>query len=293
MELRQLRYFVKVAELNHFTKAAEALHVTQPALSRQIINLEEELDFILFDRKDRAISLTEDGQAFLKNARAILNKVDEAMIEIEERKGLEKGSVTIGLPSTVGSYYFPKIIYQFKKVYPNIQIFLVEEGAIKLLNMIENGLIDLGVVVSPVTSEKVESVPLLSQEMFICLSKENPLSNRKSVSFKDLENDSFILFKEGYFYRKFILSECSKAGFSPHTILESSQMEMIKSLISLNLGISLFTKMVVENDPRIITVPLDPPSFLNLSIAWKKEKYLTRAASAMLDFIGNYNDHNY
>jgi DNA-binding transcriptional LysR family regulator len=137
MDNRKLQYFVEVALAGSFTRAAEQLMVAQPAISKSIQKLEEELQLTLFDRSEKAVALTPEGRVLLKHARSILGSIAEARKEMEELRGLERGEIRIGLPSMFGSFYFPQIIKEFKKMHPSLHISVEEEGTLQIRKLIE------------------------------------------------------------------------------------------------------------------------------------------------------------
>ena len=122
MDLRRLRFFLEVAQAKNFTRAAEKLHIAQPALSIAIRKLEEELEVLLFNRRDRKMALTAEGEALLLHAQGIVRNVAKAKQEIADLKGLSKGEVRVGLTPMLSSFFFPKIISSFKRSHPALQI---------------------------------------------------------------------------------------------------------------------------------------------------------------------------
>ena len=139
MDVKQLRFFQGVAECESFTKAAEQLHIAQPALSIAIKKLEDELDVLLFNRRDRKISLTAEGEALLLHAQSILQGVNNAKQEIADLRGLLKGEVRVGLTPMLSSFFFTKIIASFKQSHPGLRISISGDSAWKIQRKIESG----------------------------------------------------------------------------------------------------------------------------------------------------------
>jgi DNA-binding transcriptional LysR family regulator len=285
MEIRQLEFFVEVARQKNFTKAAEHLHVAQPAISKSIKKLEEELGLLLFNRVERKVSLTGEGEVFLNHATLILDQLERAKTEMKELSGLKKGEVRIGLPSMVGSYYFPGLIIDFKKMYPNLQITVYEEGTVKIRQMIVDGEIDMGVVMEDSTEKDIEVLPFLEEEMIVCVPRSHPFANRQSVSYEELAKESLVLFKEGYFQREIIARASRMSGLPLNVTFETNQISLIKSLVTRQLGVTLFLRMVIAEDPHLVPVSLDPPVYVKLGVAWSKHAYLSKANQAFLSFL--------
>jgi DNA-binding transcriptional LysR family regulator len=285
MDFKKLQYFVEIATWGSFTKAAEKSFVAQPAISKAIQKLEGELQLTLFDRSDKSVVLTPEGRALLIHARAILSRVEEAHKEMEEFRGLEKGEIRIGLPSMFGSYYFPQIIKEFKKKYPALNISVVEEGTLQVQKLLERKEVDIGIIVLGEDQEQHEVVPLLKEEMVVCLPIEHPLASRSTIKLQELLTEPLVLFKEGYFQRKLIMEASQYASVLPNITFSTNQLSLIKSLVSEGMGITLFLRMVIKQDHNLVPVSLDPPVFLHLGAAWNKETYLSKACQTFMDFL--------
>lgn len=289
MEFRQIEFFLEVVKRKSFTKAAEALYVAQPAISKSIQKLEKDLGVFLFTRTDKPVRLTPEGERFLQYATVIMDQVTLAKLEMNELIGLEKGEVTIGLPSMAGSYYFPKIIVDFKKQYPNLQISLFEAGTKNIQAAIEEGSIDLGVIVQDhQKNDKLQTLPFLKEEMVVCVPSHHPFARLQSISYEQLASEPLVLFKEGYFQRDIIEKASQISGTTPNVTFETNQISLTKSLTRRGLGITLFLKMVISEDPDLIPISLDPPVYVELALAWKKKTYFSKANQAFLDFFINY-----
>src|SRR5688572_16347514 len=126
MELRQVQYFVTLAEHRHFGRAAEALHIAQPSLSQQIRALEEDLGVVLFERSRRHVALTHDGEAFLPYARQMLTLADDARADLADRSNLHRGRVRLGTTPTIGGHLLPRILQRFHVKYPGLELTITE-----------------------------------------------------------------------------------------------------------------------------------------------------------------------
>src|SRR5260370_4895659 len=149
MEMHQLTYFESVSRHLHFTRAAEELNVAQPSVSQQIRKLETELGAPLFHRMKRRVALTEAGETFLPHARAVLQRLDEARLEVQELSGLRKGTLAVGAPPSVGTHLLPPALASFTKRHPGIALTFREAGSRTLLKLLEEGQLDFAGVVPP------------------------------------------------------------------------------------------------------------------------------------------------
>lgn len=285
MDTRKLEYFVAVAQAGSFTRAAERLHVAQPAISKSVQKLEEELQLTLFDRSEKSAALTPEGRALLEHALSILGRIQEARKEMEELRGLERGEIRIGLPSMFGSFYFPQIIREFKKMYPSLRISVVEEGTVQVRKLIERKEVDLGIIAIEHAGPELEFVPLLTEEMVACFPAGHPLADRASVTLQELYHEPLILFKEGYLQRKLIMETSQSANIVPNVTFSTNQLSLIRSLVAEGLGVTLFLRVIAESDPGLRPVSLDPPVFLHLGAGRNRAMYLSKASLTFLEFL--------
>lgn len=279
MELRQIRYFIEVANREHVSDAAEALHVAQSAISRQISNLEGELGVSLFEREGRNVKLTQIGRIFLTHAKTAMKAIDYATKQIEEHLDPERGSIKIGFPTSLASHMLPTIISEFKKKHPNIS-FQLRQGSYRfLVEAVKNREIDLAFLGPvPTNDPDIEGSILFSENMAALLPSNHPLANRENIHLNELRNDEFVLFPQGYILRKIAVDGCRQAGFSPKISTEGADLDAIKGLVSAGIGVTLlpestfyeitprFTKRVeIESPPLTRTVGVITPRHRNLA----------------------------
>ncbi|MBT0652112.1 LysR family transcriptional regulator [Geomobilimonas luticola] len=284
MDVRQLKFFLGVAASESFTKAAERLHIAQPALSIAIKKLEEELNVLLFNRRGRQISLTAEGEALLLHAHAILQGVSNAKREIADLRGLLKGEVRVGLTPMLSSFFFPRIISSFKLSHPGLRISISGDSAWSIQRSIGSGELDIGVIAGEVP-EGLDSHHLLREEIVACVYPGHPFAGRKKVGLRELLGEPLIHYKEGYHLRELIDELCAREGITPAVVAESNLFSLIRSLVKEKLGLAFFLKMVVARDAEVAALSCDPPLFMDLHIAWKKNSYLSRANRAFVDFL--------
>jgi DNA-binding transcriptional LysR family regulator len=285
MDVRQLRFFVEIVRYGNFTRAAEQLRVAQPAVSVAIKKLEEELELVLFNRQEKKVSLTAEGEKFLEHARRILEQVRMAEMEMEELRGLSKGEVRAGIPPMLSAYFFPDIIRDFVRRFPNLHLSVYGEGAWRIQKMIEQGDLDMGVIAAGTYPENLEVRRFLREEVVICVPKGHPLAGRKRVGFEEFLRQPLVFYKEGYYIRELIFDVTKGTGIAPNIVFETNLFSLVKSLVRNGLGISTFLRMVVARDEDLRAVSFDPPLYLDLLIAWKKHAYLSRANRAFVDFL--------
>ena len=285
VDVRQLRYFLEVARVSNFTKAAEGLRIAQPAISMAIKKLELELELVLFNRQDKKVSLTAEGEIFLPHARRILDDLKAAELEMGELRGLTKGEVRLGIPPMISAYFFPDIIRDFQRNYPKLRLSVFGEGAGRIQKMIGQGELDMGVVAGGSFPETLEVRRFLREEIVICVPLDHPFASRQSVTLAEFIGEPLVFYKEGYYIREFFLETLKETGSEPNIVFETNLFSLVKSLVRNGTGISIFLRMVVAADADLAAVSFDPPLHLDLLIAWKKHLYLSLANRAFVDFL--------
>lgn len=283
-DLRALRYFVAVADHGGFTRAARELHVAQSAVSQTIAGLEARLELTLFHRHERRITLTPEGELLRSQARDLLERADAVHLAMREVHGLVKGEVRIGIPSMLGSYYFPPLLMGFKSRHPGIRLTVVEAGTRRLQRMIADGELDLGVVTDDATTEGLERRHFLREEMVVCVPSDHRLAGRSEVTAEEVLDEPLVLFQDGYFHREFVDRLAAQTGRQPQIAFQSNLIPLTKAIVRQGFGITTFLRRVVEG-PDLAAISFAPAAWLDLSLAWSRGAYLSRAEQAFVDFV--------
>ncbi|MBQ3854980.1 MAG: LysR family transcriptional regulator [Anaerovibrio sp.] len=287
MELRQLEYFQMASRLKNITRAAERLNVSQPNITVAIKKLEAELGIQLFDRSQKQLSLTPEGSIFLNRIELALRNIQDAVIEVNDYKQLQKGTIKIGIPSMIGAYLFPKIFSSFQHLYPHLDIYLYEEGSMTIREQLERDELDFGIVILSDASANLQLLPMTRNQIVACVPSQHPLAKKNSLTIHDLANTDLIMLKEGSFLRYMVLNKLKMANITPNIVLESNQIETIKGLVSSNVGISFLLDFIVKGTPGIKPLSFAEPIYVDLGLAWKKERYISKAAQSFIDFCKN------
>src|SRR6266702_4332153 len=228
MEMHQLAYFESVSRHLHFTRAAEELHVAQPSVSQQIRKLETELGTPLFHRMKRHVALTEAGKTFLPHAQAVLRRLEEARLEVQELSGLRKGTLAVGAPPSVGTHLLPAALAAFSRLHPGIALAFREAGSRTLLGLLEAGELDLAVVIQPI---------------------HHPLAKGQGrVRLAQLRQEPFVLLRGGaYDLREQTLAACRRAGFEPLVALDGGEMDSMPRFVAAGIGVAILPAMVLAD----------------------------------------------
>jgi LysR family hydrogen peroxide-inducible transcriptional activator len=285
MELQQLRYFCAIADTGSFTRAAEQTHVSQPSLSQQIRKLEDELGARLFDRLGRTVQLTELGRSFLPRARAILRDLEAARSDVVERKLSISGPISIGVIPTIAPYFLPPILAAFSRKYPEAHITVAEEITPLLLERLRAGTMDVAIVALPLQarSHDFQTFSLMVEKLYAVLPKQHELAKRRAVSLEELQDDPFLLLRDGHCFRETAVAACKRARLNPKIIFESGQFSSILSMVGAGLGVSIVPAMAVEKRSACRYVSLtDERAARTIGVVTLNGRSPTRATEAFL-----------
>ncbi len=284
MELRQLEYFQMASRLRNITRAAERLRVSQPNITVAIKKLEAELGIQLFDRRQKHLALTPEGEVFLSRVDLALRSIQDAVLEINDYKQLQKGTIKIGIPPMMGAYLFPKIFSSFQRQYSHLDVYLYEEGSMTIRSQLERDELDFGIIIISDTASTLDVLPVSRTQIMACVPGNSRLASQESVSADDIAGSKLIMLKEGSYLRELIHQMLVANGVTPNIILESNQVITIKGLVANNVGITFLLDFVAEEGPGIQALPLTDPVFVDVGLAWKKTRYVSKAAQSFIDF---------
>ncbi|MED3624965.1 LysR family transcriptional regulator [Neobacillus thermocopriae] len=263
MELRQIKYFIEVAKREHVTEAAHELHVAQSAVSRQIVNLEEELGVSLFFREGRNVKLTPIGERFLQHMLQAVKLIENAKREIEEYLDPEKGVVRIGFPSSLAAHTLPAAISAFREHYPEVKFQLNQGSYSYLIDGVVKGEFNLALIGPvPKKEKKIKGRTLFTEKIVALLPYNHRLANSPFLKLSQLRDDPFILFPQDFILREIIVKACSQQGFKPNVAFEGQDIDAIKGLVSAGLGVTLIPEItLMDSVPRsTVKIPLIEPN---------------------------------
>ena len=291
MELRQLEYFQMASRLKNITRAAERLRVSQPNITVAIKKLEGELGIQLFDRSQKQLSLTPEGAVFLGRVEIALRNIQDAVLEVNDYKQLQKGTIKIGIPPMMGAYLFPKIFSSFQRRYSHLDVYLHEEGSVAIREQLERDELDFGIIIIPETAPNLQLLPMARRQIVCCVPEDSDLAARKAITLQDVEAHSLIMLKEGSFLRQTMLQKMKTASVTPDIVLESNQVVTIMGLVASGVGIAFLLDMIVRDTPGIRAIPLATPIYVDVGLAWKRDRYISRAAQSFIEFSKDILSH--
>lgn len=289
MDTRVLRYFLMVAKKGNITKAAEALHVTQPTLSRQLMELEEEMGVRLFNRGKRQITLTDSGILFQQRVKEIISLLDKTERDLSEKDDLVSGVVSIGCGETIASAMLPEIIENFSALYPMVQYELYSADGDDIREKLDRGDIDIGILLEPIEAAKYDYIRLPYQEIWGIVTRwDDPLAERDSVSVEDILDLPLIPPR-----RTIVQSEIANwfgveierlKIIASHNLLTNALL-----MVERGLGYAICVRgaYTIRSNDRIVFVPFTPERTTGHVLVWKKNRVFTTATSLFIELIKN------
>ncbi len=290
---RRLKIFHTVARQLNFTKAGEQLHMTQPAVTFQIRQLEEQFNTRLFDRTHNKVTLTEAGKLVYMYADRILKIYEDMHHSITEMTGDVSGGVSLGASTTIAEYMLPLLIGEFKVKYPEVQISLKESNTEDIVAMVENNVIDLGIVEGSVSNKNLQVEQCRVDQLVVIMPNNHPLATAATLQVKDLLAHPFICRESGSGTQEAIINYVREQ--TPDSMLnvcfELSSPEAIKGAVEAGMGISIVSRASIEKELKLGTltaVELSPKLERPFSFVRQRYKFKSRAADELLGFAQEF-----
>jgi DNA-binding transcriptional LysR family regulator len=295
MDFDRLKTFLLLAELKSFTEVAHQLYISQPAVSKQIKALENELGVPLFSRVGQKNHLTIQGESFKQYAQTILNTYAIAKEQILQIENLEQGNIHFGATNFIGVYLMPDILSLFRNKFPNIDINFSIASSKKLMKQFDNATIEFAVLSGYVRlcNETYVTRTIFNDELKVIVSKEHKFAGRNRISFDELENETFILKSENSSLYRFLLKRIGEAKIKDKNILTISNQEGIKESVIKNLGISFMSEKAVKYElelGHLKMISLDDYDLARaINLVYKRKHKLTTAAKEFIKCIDESN----
>lgn len=291
MEFDQLRNFLRVAEFGNFTRAAEDIGLSQPALSRSIARLEEELGQPVFERQTRQIALTDAGKILSARARQILAIVDDVKSEIADDG--QTGRIRVAGIPTIVPYFLPSLLHSFGQEFPHATVLVQEDTTDVLLKQLADGETDLAILAHPLQARHLEIEELFEEELLLVMSTKHPLCDKRQIRLADLESLPFVLLNEAHCLTGNIMQFCQQKAVQPVAVERTSQLASIQELVSLGHGVSLIPAMartLDHSDRRVYRSLTGKRPTRQILMAWNPYRFqsqlLRRFQEHVRAFIG-------
>ncbi len=291
---RRLQVFHTVARLLSFTKAAESLHMTQPAVTFQVRQLEEQFNTRLFDRTHNRISLTDAGKRVFEYSGQIFELYSEMENAVREMTGDISGVLMIGASTTIAEYMLPALLGNFKAKYPDVNVQLKVSNSDGIVHMVENNVIDLGVVESPIVNKNLVVEVCRMDQLVAVVAPKHPLADSGKVTIEQLLEYPYICREEGSGTREVIADYMVEQGVSSsqqHMTMELGSPESIKGAVEAGMGVSIVSRATILKELQLKTLvelELSPVLERPFSFVHQKQKFRHRAMDELLEFARGY-----
>jgi DNA-binding transcriptional LysR family regulator len=287
VDLRQLEVLRTIAETGSFTRAGARLHVSQSAISRQILMLEDELNEPLFIRSGRQVQITPAGEALVQLGHRLFADIRETCATITDRQEALHGTLNIVGGMTVGLYLFPRLLKEFKRHHPHVEIGIATGGASRLLRRLRSGRADLGLLTLPIDEPGLTTISVLREELLVVMPPGHALENvPHPLDPEALVGQPFIVFEPGSNTRRAIDDFFARGRIKPRVVTETENVEIIKAMVASGLGISIVPFQSVAHETRSGTLSVarikGPPLVRETGWVYRTGGRVPRAVQEMM-----------
>lgn len=289
MELRTLKYFLTVAKEENISKAANVLHLTQPTLSRQLMDLENELGIKLFIRGNRKVQLTDEGKLLCKRAEEIMTLVDKTEQELNHSDTIINGDIYIGGGETDAIRLIAKTAQHLQRKYPNIKYHIFSGNADDVTERLDKGLLDFGILIEPTDLTKYEHLQIPTTDTWgLLMRKDSNLASKQTIKPKDLKHIPLIISRQSL-VDEAISNWLTESSKNLNIIATYNLIFNASLMVEEGMGYALCLDKLVNTtgDCQLCFKPLFPPLESKLSVVWKKNQVLSKASQKFLQALKN------
>lgn len=286
MQWTQFQQFRVAARLQNMTQAAQELAISQPALSRSIGRLEEEVGFQLFERSGRGIRLNSCGTLFLQHVERAMQEIETGCQRIRQQIDPDEGEVALAFLHSLGTNYVPGLVGRFRRRQPKIRFKLYQNGTAALVAQLLSGEADLCLCAAVKGEAEVIWTPLFREELFVAVPQTHPLSGRTTIQLQEIETEPLITFKEHYGLRMLTDALLQTAGVKPEVRFEGEEIMTVAGLVEAGLGVALIPHIQGLEQMKIVFLPVQEPiCFRTIGVAWRRGHAASPAVQRFKEFI--------
>ena len=288
MDFSQLITFLEVAKLGSFSRAGQKVFRSQSAVSAQIRQLEQEYGDRLLDRSGKDVTLTPAGRVLLTYAERLIQLRDESKLAVADHGRAPRGTLTIGANEATCLYVLPDVFAKYCSLHPEVQLSIYRNFSYKIVEKLENGSIDVGIVTLPVKSAKLKSSPIFRDQLMWMVHPQNPLAKHEVLSVSEIAKQPILLPKTGYTRR--LMDKLLRPYESDLQVqMELPSVGMIKSFVAAGLGVSLISASFARDQVLAGRVKLiafkDKELWRELGLAYRRDRTLTQAAKTFITTV--------
>ncbi|SFM18948.1 LysR family transcriptional regulator [Pelosinus propionicus] len=286
MDIREMKYFYAIAEEGNISNASKRLNIAQPALSRQMKQLEDKLGVQLFERGSRRIKLTEAGLLMRERVEQILDLVEGTMNEITELHSGAAGTISIGTVTTSGAILLPNLIDQFHKLYPNVTFQLWEGDGFRILELLDKGIIEVGIIRAPFDSAIYESITLPDEPLVIAMKRDSGSGeDSENIRLSELNHQPLII---PIRWKSMFVEWCAKAGFKPNIVCLCDGIIMNILWAKMEIGMALVPKSaegLIADSALTYKTIVEPTVSTQTIIVWLRNRRLSASSKHFIDLL--------
>lgn len=288
MDLKQLEYFVRVAELGSFTRASIALDIAQPALSRQIRLLEVELRQNLLIRNGRGVTTTEAGKLLLEHARGVLHQIERAKEELSRIRGALSGRVAVGLPPSLSKVLTVPLAREFRERLPEATLSISEGLSLTMQESLINGRLDIALLYNAPPSPEIDTLPIIEEDLFL-VERLHPKSNLGPIDLRELAGLPLVIPGRPHSIRMLVEAELASLGFHPRAVLEVDGITGILDLVADGVGCAVLSMNAVTTSGKAGVLNaraiVEPRLRSRLALAVSARRPATGTQQSMLELL--------
>lgn len=289
VDWHQINYFRTVATIQHITKAAKELAISQPALSRSIAKLEDELGVPLFDRKGRRIYLNRYGKMFLRRVEESIMQIEEGKREIWRETHPDHGTISLSFLPSLGASVIPEMVSAYQKEHPHVKFQLAQSSNRQIIHQLKERQADLALISYYQEDEEILCFPLFTEELFLVVANDHPLASLEKVELDMVKDEPFISFKEANELGTIIHELCVSAGFTPNVVFEGEDIGTVAGLAGARLGVSLVPDLKLLDREKVTLVPVSSPVCAReLGLASLKNTYQSPVVREFVTFVQTF-----
>jgi LysR family hydrogen peroxide-inducible transcriptional activator len=294
MQIRDIKYVAAIAETGNFSHAAEQLYISQPALSRLVQRLEDELGVRLFIREHNTVTLTYAGRVFLEDGQTILTLSSQIRKKMCDIQKLDRGELTVSASPFYQKFFLTRILPEFHRLYPGITTHIVDAFASDQENWLQKGSVDVAIIPSPSDLPNIQTELLFLDYLLLAAPSTHPIRAMLEQKSPDgltladlslLKDENFIMYKQGRRLRDFCLKLCREAGFGPHIVLETHSCENLFALVVQGMGLGFVPMATPDFFPpenRLTCFRINDPRAVRKVVIACRDGYLSAAAKEFI-----------
>ena len=286
MELRALKYLIAVAEHGNFTRAAAALHVSQPALSQQILQMEDRLDAVLLDRSGRTVKVTDAGEAYIAHARRALSELQSGRRAIHDVRDLSRGGVRLAMTPTFTAYLIGPLVAAFHAQFPAVSVNVKEMSMDTIAAAIEADEVDLGIAFAPARSADIDSVPLFTENLNVVVAQDHPWVGQEPLDPAALADGELALLSKNFVTRVHIDDYLQACQVAPKVAVEVNTISALVEIVRHSRLLTILPEAIAGQAAGLRNLPLaSPPPPRTVMLLRRKGAYQGAATRALEDMV--------